>query len=174
MAQTIGNRLEEARVRREETVPDVAHATRISESLIRAMEADDFTAFQDMGYARRFLVLYAEHLGLEVDQFVAALSESKPARRSSRPLDVPVQAERIPIVKGVPVPIRRSAKSILTPLGALIILLLLPSAFLLGKRVGENRVIRESREARQAPPATPPVADGSGSAASGPFPPSGG
>jgi cytoskeleton protein RodZ len=155
MGSSIGTKLQEARVRRGETVADVAHVTRISGAQIRAMEADDFSVFPDSGYARRFLVLYAEHLGLGGEEIGASLPEAKPGRRLPRNLGVPVRSERIPIVKGLPVPVRRTAKSILTPLAALVILLLLPSAFLLGKRVGENGVIRESRETRAQPPGTP-------------------
>jgi len=66
MPDTTGVRLRQARLAKSLSLSDVAQATRIPADKLSAIEADDFSGFPSMAYARGFLVLYGKHLGVDV------------------------------------------------------------------------------------------------------------
>ncbi len=66
MAQSIGQKLAAARKRRDLTVEDVAHETRIRAETRRHLEADDYSGFDAVTYAKSFLTIYSKHLGLDI------------------------------------------------------------------------------------------------------------
>jgi cytoskeletal protein RodZ len=70
MAVPIGQKLREARLARGLSLEDVQHHTRISRTLLAAMENDDLGAFPNQTYARTFFAAYARHLGVEVSGFL--------------------------------------------------------------------------------------------------------
>lgn len=91
---TIGQQLKEARERRPATISQAAEATRIKFSQIEAMERDDFSRMGAAIYAKGFLKLYSEYLGLDpaplIREYVA---------RSAPPVEKPVlTAETAPRV----------------------------------------------------------------------------
>lgn len=82
---TIGQKLEETRRSRGLALEDVARATRIHPSVLARIESDDFSQFPSVSYARSFLRLYGRHLGLDLEEALAALS-ARDARFSERQL----------------------------------------------------------------------------------------
>ncbi len=70
---TIGKKLEETRRSRGLSLEDVARATRIHCAVIARMEDDDFSQFPSVAYARSFLRQYGRHLGLDLEEPLAAL-----------------------------------------------------------------------------------------------------
>ena len=70
MAVPIGQKLREVRLARGLSLQDVQHHTRISRSLLVAMENDDLGAFPNQTYARTFFAAYARHLGVEAGSFL--------------------------------------------------------------------------------------------------------
>lgn len=71
---TIGQKLEAARQAKGVTVSEAGRATKILSKFIEAMEADDFGALSAPVYAKSFIKMYAQYLGLDakplVDEYV--------------------------------------------------------------------------------------------------------
>ena len=68
MAQTIGQLLQREREKRGLSIADVAHDTRIHADTVRGLEADDYSVFSSITYARSFLLLYSRHLEVDADE----------------------------------------------------------------------------------------------------------
>lgn len=72
---TIGQKLEAARQAKGVSVSEAGRATKILSKFIEAMEADDFGALSAPVYAKSFIKMYAEYLGLNarplVDEYMA-------------------------------------------------------------------------------------------------------
>jgi cytoskeletal protein RodZ len=87
MPETTGARLKQAREERGLTFDQVVKATRIRLHYLEALEQDDLSAIPSSAQARGFLRIYADFLGLNPDQLVAAarLSEPQPAVSPSDP-----------------------------------------------------------------------------------------
>ncbi len=71
MAETIGKQLKQAREAKNLTIQKVVQATHIRAHQIEAIEADDFEILPSPVQARAFLRLYAEFLGLSLDEIIA-------------------------------------------------------------------------------------------------------
>jgi hypothetical protein len=71
---TIGQKLEAARQAKGVSVSEAGQATKILSKFIEAMESDDFGALSAPVYAKSFIKMYAQYLGLEaqplVDEYV--------------------------------------------------------------------------------------------------------
>jgi cytoskeleton protein RodZ len=95
MPETIGQQLKQARETRYLTLNKVTEATHIQTRLIEAMEADNFESLPSPVQARAFLRLYAEFLGLSLDDLIArqrlSLEESPAAFLNT--LSVPGQSQ---------------------------------------------------------------------------------
>ena len=78
MTDTIGQRLKKAREYRNLTLEKAAEATRIRQTYLRALEADDFSAMPSPVQARGFLRNYAQYLDLDLDQIVEELRAPQP------------------------------------------------------------------------------------------------
>lgn len=72
---TIGKKLEQTRLARGLTVEDVAHRTRIHPGMILSIEADDFSRFPSVTYAKSFLRKYGDCLGLDLEEAMETLGE---------------------------------------------------------------------------------------------------
>lgn len=67
---TIGQKLEAARQAKGVTVSEAGRATKILSKFIEAMEADDFGALSAPVYAKSFIKMYAQYLGLDAQPLV--------------------------------------------------------------------------------------------------------
>lgn len=63
--ESIGQILKAARERRQISIADVVVATKMTSAFVKAIEADDFDALVAPVYARGFIKLYAECVGLD-------------------------------------------------------------------------------------------------------------
>jgi cytoskeletal protein RodZ len=71
---TIGEKLEETRLRHGLTVEDVAHETHIHPNMLLRIEEDDFSQFPSVAYAKSFIRKYSEHLGVDLGDAMEALN----------------------------------------------------------------------------------------------------
>jgi cytoskeletal protein RodZ len=71
MPETIGQRLQQARLARRLTLEQVAEDTRIRLPYLQALEADDYAALPSAVHGRGFLRNYAAYLGLDVADLLA-------------------------------------------------------------------------------------------------------
>ncbi len=106
--ETIGSALKAARQRRRMTPGDVAEATKMSTAYVEAIDTDRFAALVAPVYARGFIKLYAECVGLDpkplLQQFsqlgrrhpAAAAPMSLPAARPAAPAAAPEAVAALP------------------------------------------------------------------------------
>ncbi len=73
MAETLGQRLARARKEKGLTLEDVARATKIRVPRLRDMEADDYSNFPSLVYARGFLKNYTAFLGIDASETIERL-----------------------------------------------------------------------------------------------------
>jgi cytoskeleton protein RodZ len=81
MEGSIGARLRRARERRQISLDEVAEVTRLRLHYLQALENDDLSAMPSAAQARGFLRIYANYLGLRIDE----LLEGGERRRESQP-----------------------------------------------------------------------------------------
>lgn len=141
MSDSIGKKLKDTRLGSGQTVSDVAHTTRITETQIVGLESDDYSVFPSLAYARSFLGIYSNHLGVDASEVIGAMAKPGLSGFQGAPLSPKIQLSPqdsiIPIVKGLPESRPRQVKSVLVPLLVLAMVLLLPTTFVLGKRMGQ-------------------------------------
>lgn len=64
----IGEQLQEARVKRELSLQDVAHETRIPLVTLRSLEENDYSSFSSLAYTKSFLQQYSEFLKIDAHE----------------------------------------------------------------------------------------------------------
>jgi cytoskeleton protein RodZ len=72
----IGSELRRARLARRLSLDDIAHATKISPSVLRSLENNAFAKVPGGLFARGYLRAYATHVGLDPEPIVAAYRET--------------------------------------------------------------------------------------------------
>jgi len=116
-ATTFGPRLRQERERRQISLTSIAESTKISRSLLEALERDDLSRWPGGIFGRSFVRAYANAIGLNADELVKEFVERFPdpadapiptaqsavcaAETQSRP---PTQSDRIELVLRVSVP----------------------------------------------------------------------
>lgn len=83
---SIGQELGNTRREKGLSIEDVAHETHIHTSTIRSIEADDFSMFPSVAYAKSFIRNYSEFLDVDVADFLEDLSTSETNRFSDNEL----------------------------------------------------------------------------------------
>jgi cytoskeletal protein RodZ len=78
MVESVGKKLNQARVKRGLTIDEAAHATRLRPDKITALENDDYSRFANNIYAKGFLQIYARFLGVDVTDFARTLDNANP------------------------------------------------------------------------------------------------
>jgi len=78
MVESVGKKLNQARVKRGLTVDEAAHATKLRPDKIAALESDDYSRFANNIYAKGFLQIYARFLNVDVSDFSRTLDNSNP------------------------------------------------------------------------------------------------
>ena len=68
---TLGQQFKQARNERGLSIEDVAFQTHIPASRVRDMEMDDLSQFGNLTYARGFLKLYGEFLGMDLSDYLS-------------------------------------------------------------------------------------------------------
>ncbi len=75
--ESIGENLREARHNKKVSLEDASRATRIKVDILEQLESDDFDRLAAPTYAKGFLKLYAEYLGLDGQSIVEAYLRSQ-------------------------------------------------------------------------------------------------
>lgn len=75
MPATFGQMLTAAREKRGLSINDAAHETRIHARWLRLLEAGNVAAFGSMTYARSFVRVYSEFLGVNAEDYLKTLPE---------------------------------------------------------------------------------------------------
>jgi cytoskeletal protein RodZ len=78
MVESVGKKLNQARVKRGLSIDEAAHATRLRPDKIAALENDDYSRFANNIYAKGFLQIYARFLGVDVSDFARTLDNANP------------------------------------------------------------------------------------------------
>ncbi len=73
--ETLGEKFKAARLKRKLTASEAAKGTRIKVQHIEAMEQDDFSAIPAVAYAKGFIRIYADFLGLDAGPLVEEYME---------------------------------------------------------------------------------------------------
>ena len=68
MAESVGRKLQQARLARKLEIEDVAERTKIRPDRIIDLEADEYSHFPNLTYAKSFLAKYARFLGLDIQE----------------------------------------------------------------------------------------------------------
>jgi cytoskeletal protein RodZ len=125
-APTFGPRLRQERERRQISLTSIAANTKISRSLLEALERDDVSRWPTGIFRRSFVRSYAQAIGLDPDEIVREFMERFPdpsaappaeARPSAAALSHETSSDRIEIVLRFSLP--RSWASWVTKLTAL-------------------------------------------------------
>lgn len=132
-----GAALKAAREAKGATPGAVAEATRIKVQIIEAIERDDYSGIAAPTYAKGFIKLYAEHLGLDVEPLLHAYTEqhlpSDPRRGAARRVAAGARGEPAePSLPGTSrwidvLPLKGVAVRVLVGVAALVVAVLLLS-----------------------------------------------
>ncbi|MDF7799018.1 helix-turn-helix transcriptional regulator [Pontiellaceae bacterium B1224] len=101
---TIGQRLEAARQAKGVSVSEAGRATKILSKFIEAMESDDFGALSAPVYAKSFIRMYAQYLGVDasplVDEYVAQHAPRNKTTMTDEVRQNLAKADRLPVDSG--------------------------------------------------------------------------
>ena len=82
--ETLGTKLKAARLKKKLTPSEAAKGTRIKIQHIESLERDDFTTIAAPAYAKGFIKIYAEFLGIDPEPLVQEyLAKNAPPERAS-------------------------------------------------------------------------------------------
>lgn len=76
MVETVGTQLRRARTAREISLEDAARATKIRSARLADLEADVYTNFPNLAYARGFLTSYGKYLAVDVRPYLDAFEDT--------------------------------------------------------------------------------------------------
>ncbi len=114
----LGKKFQEARRARNLTLDEAARMTKIRPARLAEIEADDFSQFPSLAYAKGFLLIYGKFLDIDVTPYLEAfedsehvtvdgysyLQENPPPKAVSRPVVRPSGGDRIspiPLIVGI-------------------------------------------------------------------------
>src|SRR5256885_16951937 len=73
----LGKKFQEARLARKLTLDEAARLTKIRPSRLAEIEADDFSQFPSLAYAKGFLLIYGKFLDVDVTAYMEAFEGSE-------------------------------------------------------------------------------------------------
>src|SRR6266478_5270262 len=73
----LGKKFEEARRARDLTLDEAARMTKIRPARLAEIEADDFSQFPSLAYAKGFLLIYGKFLDVDVTPYLEAFEDSE-------------------------------------------------------------------------------------------------
>jgi cytoskeletal protein RodZ len=71
MAKSIGRQIHDARVAQDLTLEDLRHELKIPLNLLADIETDDYSNFANLTYAKCFLKLYSERVGVDLQEYLS-------------------------------------------------------------------------------------------------------
>lgn len=78
MVDSVGKKLQQARLRGQISIDDAARATRMRPGALVDLENDNYTNFPNIAYAKGFLLIYAKFLGVDVSEFADTMENANP------------------------------------------------------------------------------------------------
>jgi len=118
----LGKKFQEARLARNLTLDEAARMTKIRPARLAEIEADDFSQFPSLAYAKGFLLIYGKFLDVDVTPYLDAFEDSErmtvdgysylqenrpqkpvaaPVVRRRRPTTTPDRISPMPLIFGV-------------------------------------------------------------------------
>src|SRR5437764_8816682 len=73
----LGKKFQDARIARGLTLDEAARLTKIRPSRLAEIEADDFSQFPSLAYAKGFLLIYGKFLDVDVSPYLDVFETSK-------------------------------------------------------------------------------------------------
>jgi cytoskeletal protein RodZ len=156
MVESVGKKLNQARVKRGLTIDEVAHATKLRPDKIAALESDDYTRFANNIYAKGFLQIYARFLNVDVSDFARTIDNANPISVADYQY-----LNNAPTPRGETTQIRREDRKppSLAPLIAFVVLIaLVGTGFWAWAKIQQITGERLTRKNHAAEEALPPVA----------------
>ena len=102
----LGKKFQEARLARNLTLDEAARMTKIRPARLAEIEADDFSQFPSLAYAKGFLLIYGKFLDVDVTPYLDAFEDSErmtvdgysylQEKRPQKPVAAPVVRRRRP------------------------------------------------------------------------------
>jgi cytoskeletal protein RodZ len=102
----LGKKFQEARLARNLTLDEAARMTKIRPARLAEIEADDFSQFPSLAYAKGFLLIYGKFLDVDVTPYLDAFEDSERVtvdgysylqeERPPKPISAPVVRRRRP------------------------------------------------------------------------------
>src|SRR5450432_3795228 len=74
--QALGQKLQQARLAGKITLEDASRVTKIRQSRLQEIEAEDFSGFSSLAYAKGFLLIYGKFLDVDVTPYLDAFETS--------------------------------------------------------------------------------------------------
>ena len=106
----LGKKFQEARNARNLTIDEAARMTKIRPQRLAEIEADDFSQFPSLAYAKGFLLIYGKFLDVDVTPYLAAFEDSESVtvdgysylqeNERAKPVSAPVVRRRSPATGG--------------------------------------------------------------------------
>jgi cytoskeleton protein RodZ len=106
----LGKKFQEARLARNLTLDEAARMTKIRPARLAEIEADDFSQFPSLAYAKGFLLIYGKFLDVDVTPYLDAFEDSERVtvdgysylqeNRPQKPVSAPVVRRRRPATTG--------------------------------------------------------------------------
>jgi cytoskeletal protein RodZ len=74
--EPLGKKLQQARLAKKITLEEASRVTKIRAARIQEIEAEDFSSFSSLAYAKGFLLIYGKYLGVDVTPYLDAFETS--------------------------------------------------------------------------------------------------
>ena len=168
----LGKKFQEARLARKLTLDEAARMTKIRPQRLAEIEADDFSQFPSLAYAKGFLLIYGKFLDVDVTPYLDAFEDSESVtvdgysylqeNERAKPVSAPVVRRRPAATRGTGGSNRVSPMPLIVGVVVLVVGFLGMKFFLNVQRLAPGR---GSSSAQTSPTATPAVASGGSSPA---------
>jgi cytoskeletal protein RodZ len=171
----LGKKFQEARVARKLTLDEAARMTKIRPQRLAEIEADDFSKFPSLAYAKGFLLIYGKFLDVDVTPYLDAFEDSESVtvdgysylqeNERAKPVSAPVVRRRPAATGGTGGSNRVSPMPLIVGIVVLVLGFLGMKFFLNVQRLAPAR---GSSSAQTPATATPGIASGGPSATAAP------
>jgi cytoskeletal protein RodZ len=170
----LGKKFQEARIARNLTLDEAARMTKIRPQRLAEIEADDFSQFPSLAYAKGFLLIYGKFLDVDVTPYLDAFEDSESVTvdgysylqetERAKPVAAPV-ARRRPVATGGGGSNRVSPMPLIVGIVVLVVGFLGMKFLLNVQRLAPGR---GGSSAQTSPTVTPAIASGGSSPAAAP------
>jgi cytoskeleton protein RodZ len=168
----LGKKFQEARTARNLTLDEAARMTKIRPQRLAEIEADDFSQFPSLAYAKGFLLIYGKFLDVDVTPYLDAFEDSESVTvdgysylqetERAKPVAAPVARRR---------PVAAAPSNRVSPMPLIVGIVVLVVGFVGMKfllNVQRLAPARGSSSAQTSPTVTPAIASGGSSPAAAP------